>query len=76
LVRQFLLFPIIMGLLLFLPAGTLDYWEGWVSVAVLFLCSVAITTWLMIEDPALLDRRLRAGPMPSFVIRCTPQRSC
>jgi protein-S-isoprenylcysteine O-methyltransferase Ste14 len=59
---QFLLFLIYMGVLLFLPAGTLDYWEAWVFVAVFFACNLAITLWLMIKDPKLLERRMRAGP--------------
>src|SRR5262249_29294811 len=59
---QLLLFPIIMGALIFLPAGTLDYWEAWVFVAVFFVCNVAITIWLMIKDPKLLERRMKAGP--------------
>jgi protein-S-isoprenylcysteine O-methyltransferase Ste14 len=59
---QLLLFPIFMGALLFLPAGTLDYWEAWVFVAVFFACTIAITIWLMLNDPRLLERRMRAGP--------------
>jgi protein-S-isoprenylcysteine O-methyltransferase Ste14 len=59
---QLLLFPIFMGALLFLPAGTLDYWEAWVFTAVFFVCNVALTVWLMINDPKLLERRMKAGP--------------
>jgi protein-S-isoprenylcysteine O-methyltransferase Ste14 len=59
---QLLLFPVVMGALLFLPAGTLDYWEAWVFVAVFFACSAAIGIWLMIKDPKLLERRMKVGP--------------
>jgi len=59
---QLLLFPVFMGALLFLPAGTLDYWEAWVFVAVFFACSAAIGIWLMIKDPKLLERRMNVGP--------------
>lgn len=59
---QLLLFPIFMGALLFLPAGTFDYWEAWVFAAVFFVCNVALTIWLMIKDPNLLERRMKAGP--------------
>jgi len=59
---QFLQFPIVMGALLFLPAGTLDYWEAWVFVAVFFVCTAAISIWLMIRNPELLKRRMRVGP--------------
>jgi protein-S-isoprenylcysteine O-methyltransferase Ste14 len=60
--QQFLLFPLLMGALVFLPAGTFDYWEAWVFSAVFFACSCAITIWLVFHDPKLLERRMKAGP--------------
>ncbi len=51
-----------MGLLLFLAAGTIRYWQAWVYLAVYFVPSLIITIYLMKTDPALLKRRLRAGP--------------
>jgi protein-S-isoprenylcysteine O-methyltransferase Ste14 len=51
-----------MGLLLFLPAGTLHYWEAWAYLAVYFTASLLITLYLMKTDPALLERRLSGGP--------------
>jgi protein-S-isoprenylcysteine O-methyltransferase Ste14 len=59
---QLLLFPLYMGALLFLPAGTFNYWEAWVFVAVFFACSAAMSIWLVIKDPKLLERRMKAGP--------------
>jgi protein-S-isoprenylcysteine O-methyltransferase Ste14 len=59
---QLLLFQIYMGALLFLPAGTFDYWEAWLFITVFFACSVALTIWLMYKDPKLLERRMNAGP--------------
>jgi protein-S-isoprenylcysteine O-methyltransferase Ste14 len=59
---QILLFPIFMGALLFIPAGTLDYWEAWVFAGVFFVCSAAIGIWLLIKDPKLLERRMNVGP--------------
>jgi protein-S-isoprenylcysteine O-methyltransferase Ste14 len=53
---------IAMGLLLFLPAGTARYWQAWVYLAVFFGASFLITLYLMKKDPALLERRLSAGP--------------
>jgi protein-S-isoprenylcysteine O-methyltransferase Ste14 len=52
----------VMGLLLFLFAGTIRYWQAWAYLAVFFGASVAITLYLMKHDPALLQRRLRGGP--------------
>jgi protein-S-isoprenylcysteine O-methyltransferase Ste14 len=59
---RLLLLPIIVGALVFLPAGTLAYWEAWLFIAVLFACSLAITWYLAVRDPALLERRMRVGP--------------
>ncbi|HEY6235424.1 MAG TPA: isoprenylcysteine carboxylmethyltransferase family protein, partial [Candidatus Elarobacter sp.] len=52
----------VMGALLFLPAWTLDYWQGWVFLAVFGASASAITVYLMKEDPALLERRVHGGP--------------
>jgi protein-S-isoprenylcysteine O-methyltransferase Ste14 len=53
---------IVMGLLLFLAAGTVQYWQAWVYLCIFFGVSVLITLYLIRNDPALLNRRLRAGP--------------
>lgn len=53
---------IVMGLLLFLTAGTARYWQAWGYLAVFFGASLLITLYLMKKDPALLERRLRGGP--------------
>ena len=52
----------VMAALLFLPAGTFDYWQAWAFLAVFFLPSFAITVYLMKNDPRLLERRLQGGP--------------
>ena len=51
-----------LGLLLFLPAGTLNYWQAWVLIAVFVLGSNAIGIYLSRYDPELLERRKQAGP--------------
>jgi protein-S-isoprenylcysteine O-methyltransferase Ste14 len=51
-----------MAALLFVPAGTLDYWQAWVFLAVFFGASLALTVYLMKNDPELLARRMRGGP--------------
>lgn len=53
---------VIMALALFLPAGTVDYWQAWVFLAVFFVSVFWITVYLMRNDPALLERRVKAGP--------------
>ena len=52
---------VVLGLLLFWPAGTFDYWQAWVLVV------LAISTWisgvyLLRADPATLEGRTRGGP--------------
>jgi protein-S-isoprenylcysteine O-methyltransferase Ste14 len=57
-----LLLALAMAALLFIPAGTLDYWQAWTFLAVYFALSVALTLYLMKKDPKLLERRMRGGP--------------
>src|ERR1700678_3323501 len=53
---------IIMAAIIFLPAWTLDYWQAWIFLAVFFVSVLAITIYLMKNDPKLLERRTNAGP--------------
>jgi protein-S-isoprenylcysteine O-methyltransferase Ste14 len=53
---------IVMGLVLFVTAGTVHYWQAWVYLAVFFGISALVTVYLMRRDPALLERRMRGGP--------------
>lgn len=51
------------GLLLFVPAGTLHYWQAWVFLAVFALSTWIPSVYLMRTNPAALERRMRAGPL-------------
>src|SRR5262249_54532996 len=51
------------GVLLFVPAGTFAYWQGWLFILVFSISTQAIGIYLARRDPALLARRLQAGPM-------------
>jgi protein-S-isoprenylcysteine O-methyltransferase Ste14 len=53
---------IAFGILLFLPAWTLNYWQAWVFVVVFTISSNAIGLYLSLKDPALLERRKKVGP--------------
>jgi protein-S-isoprenylcysteine O-methyltransferase Ste14 len=53
---------IVIGLLLFVPAGTIHYWQAWVYLGIYFIASFSITLYLAKRDPALLQRRMRGGP--------------
>jgi protein-S-isoprenylcysteine O-methyltransferase Ste14 len=50
------------GLILFLPAGTLHYWQAWVFIAVFAAASIVSTIYLARAKPAALQRRMHAGP--------------
>jgi protein-S-isoprenylcysteine O-methyltransferase Ste14 len=53
---------VVMGLLLFLPAGTIGYWQAWVYLSIFTGASALMTLDLIRNDPALLERRMRGGP--------------
>jgi len=61
LVRSSVLGTIVMLALIFVPAGTFRYWQGWAYVAVFIICSGAYTVYLAKHDSVLLKRRTEAG---------------
>lgn len=50
-----------LAVLLFVPAWSFDYWQAWLFLAVFSAAVLAITLYLMKEDPRLLERRMNAG---------------
>ena len=58
----FLIGVIALGVLLFLPARTLNYWQAWVFIIVFMVSVSAIGLYLAIKNPALLKRRKKFGP--------------
>lgn len=57
-VSRYLLGVLLVGILIFLPAGTLDYLYGWILMAVLFIPMFFAGIVLMIKNPNLLVERL------------------
>ena len=49
-------------LLVFLPAGTFDYWRGWAFIVVFAVATVIPSVYLAATNPAALQRRMQAGP--------------
>ncbi len=47
--------------IIFLPAWTLTYWQGWACLVAFFGPCVVITVYVAKNDPALLERRMKAG---------------
>jgi len=53
----------ILALLIFIPFGSIKFWEGWVYLCNFALSSSLITSYLWRKDPKLLERRTKAGPV-------------
>jgi protein-S-isoprenylcysteine O-methyltransferase Ste14 len=54
---------VVVALMLFVPAGTIHYWQGWVYWLVFFGSVTVITVYFLKYDPALIERRTHAGPI-------------
>jgi protein-S-isoprenylcysteine O-methyltransferase Ste14 len=54
---------LILGLALFLSAGTLNFWQAWVYLGVFSVCVILITLYLARFDQRLLASRVQAGPI-------------
>ena len=57
---KFLLGVVVIGLLLFLPAGSLQYWQGWQLMGILFVPMFCAGLVMMAKNPDLLRKRLNA----------------
>lgn len=51
---------VLVGLFIFLPAGTLNYFNGWLLMGILFIPMFIAGIVMMIKNPELLKRRLDA----------------
>ncbi|EXM39708.1 isoprenylcysteine carboxyl methyltransferase [Ruminococcus albus SY3] len=59
-VTKFLAGLVLLALLIFLPAGTLAFTQGWIFMAVLFLPMLIIGIVLALKSPELLRKRLNS----------------
>jgi protein-S-isoprenylcysteine O-methyltransferase Ste14 len=48
--------------IIFIPVGTVDYWQGWAFAGTLSVSSLLVTIYLALNDRELLESRLRMGP--------------
>ena len=53
---------VMMGLLIFVSAGSVHYWQAWLYLSIFTGASVLTTLYLLKKDPALLKRRMSGGP--------------
>lgn len=59
-IAKFTLGVILVGLLIFLPAGSIEYWNGWLFIGVLFIPMFIAGIVMMVKSPSLLKSRLNA----------------
>ena len=57
-ITRYLMGIIIVGLLLFIPAGTIKYWNAWLFIEVLFIPMFIAGIVMMVKNPKLLKSRL------------------
>ncbi len=49
----------VVSLMFFLPAGTLDYWQAWAYMAIVFVPASLVILYFLNKDPEFLERRMR-----------------
>ena len=59
-IGKFLAGVLVLGLLLFLPAWTFDYWQAWLLMGVLFVPMFAAGLVMLRKSPELLRKRMNA----------------
>ncbi len=57
---KFIFGVILVGVLLFLPAGTFNYFNGWLFIGLLFIPMLILGAVLFIKSPELLEKRLNS----------------
>lgn len=57
-IMKYLLGLIFVALLLFIPAGTIYYWNGWLFIGLLFIPMFILGVVLLLKAPDLLEKRL------------------
>ena len=59
-ITKFILGVVLVGTLIFIPANTINYWNGWLFMGVLFIPMFLAGIVMMVKSPELLRRRLNA----------------
>jgi protein-S-isoprenylcysteine O-methyltransferase Ste14 len=55
-------FQIALAVMLFLPAWSLTYWQGWLYWVLFGASCLVITLYFLRHEPSLIERRMRGGP--------------
>lgn len=72
--RRFGLAGLVLAAMLFLPAGTLRYWQAWVFLAILFVPMFVVVACFLRKDPEVLERRMRMKekePAQKVILLCS-----
>ena len=64
-ITKFLVGAIMIGALLFIPAGTFYYWNGWLFMGILFVPMFFLGLILLLKAPDLLAKRLQSNEKES-----------
>ena len=59
-ITKFLLGVVLVGILIFLPAGTFSFFNGWLLMGILFIPMFVAGAVMMFKNPELLKKRLNA----------------
>ncbi len=59
-ISKFLLGVVLVGVLLFLPAFSFEYWNAWLFMGLLFIPMFIVGIILIVKNPKLLESRLKA----------------
>lgn len=57
-----MVFNLVLGLLIFLPAWTILYWPGWMYLSLISISLLVMTCYFSKHDRALMERRINIGP--------------
>jgi hypothetical protein len=56
---RFLIAIVVIGALLFIPAGSFRFWQGWVYILTTFVPGVLAFAYFYKHDPQLIERRMQ-----------------
>jgi len=56
---RFVIGPTVFGAMLFLPAGSLKFWQGWAYMVIWLVPTIGVFLYLYKHDPQLVERRMR-----------------
>jgi len=58
-IKRFSLLPIVLGLLILIPAGTFNFWQVYVYIGILVIPVIFVLFYFLKNDPLFLERRTR-----------------